>query len=95
VADPRRRLLDGVATSPWSPGMAVDAGRTSSLDVERVKSSADCHDNVDKHVEDLDNVDCYHIDVDTVDDPTPPPAAAAADSLNTSSHGMIYVSEKV
>ena len=98
VADPRRRLLDGMATSPWSPGMAVGAGRTSSLDADQVKSSTECHDKVNKHVEDLDNVDCDHIDVDTVDDPTPPSAAAAAaDGLNTSPHGMIYmyVSEKV
>ena len=95
VVDARQRLLGGVATSPWPSGMVVDTGRTSSLDVDQVKSSADCRDEVNKHVEDLDNVDCDHIDVDTVDDPTPPSTAAASDCLITSSHGMIRINEKV
>jgi len=57
------------------------------------KSSADCRDEVSKDVEEFEmsDVDCDHIDVDTVDDSTPLSAAAAGDddvdTLITSSLG--------
>ena len=93
VASARRRLLGCVATPPprgvtasWRSG-AVGDHRASSLDVDRVNSSADSRDEVNKQVEELD--DCDHIDVDTVDDPTPPSAAASAECFNTSSLGKV------
>ena len=42
--------------------------------------SVDCRDEVVKDVDELDSADNEQIDVDTIDDSTPPPAAAAADA---------------
>jgi len=69
-----------VVGSPWRPGV-VDAGPVPAS----LSSSVDCRDELMTvgDVDELETTDNEHIDVDTVDDSSPPSATAATQCLDT------------
>jgi len=82
------RLLDGLIMPPWRPGtVSVDHCVSS----DKVQESVNCRNDVNKDVDSEDSFECDHIDVDTVDDPTPPSTAADAGGLSSSSLGIINI----